>query len=85
MSEAAVARLIALEDARHFRINGIVADNLAICVPRDVTLPVDACHWRGVRLGLPSVAPLRAPAGDPPQAELPLLPSTDAHDSFASA
>ena len=36
-------------------------------------------------LGLPSVAPLRAPARDPPQAELPLPPSTDAHDSFASA
>ena len=36
-------------------------------------------------LGLPSTPPVRAPGRDPPQAALPLPPSTDAHDSFASA
>ena len=36
-------------------------------------------------LCLPSAAPVRAPARDPPASELPLPPSTDAHDPFASA
>ena len=36
-------------------------------------------------LGLPSVAPVRAPARDPPQADLPLPPSTGAHDWLDSA
>ena len=36
-------------------------------------------------LGLPSAAPVRAPARDPPEPQLPLSPSTDAHDPLASA
>ena len=36
-------------------------------------------------LGLPPTPPVRAPARDPPQPELPLPPSTDAHDWFAGA
>ena len=36
-------------------------------------------------LGLPSVAPVRAPARDPPDPELPLRPPTDASDSLPGA
>ena len=36
-------------------------------------------------LGLPSAAPVRAPARDPPDPELPLPPSTDARRTFAGA
>jgi hypothetical protein len=36
-------------------------------------------------LGLPSAAPVRAPARDPPDPELPLPPSTDARLAFAGA